>query len=424
MSTSGLTVAEVRPAASARAEAGPLLLAGVGASATYAGHRERWGLVPQIDLAALMDLTREAMVTGRGGAGFPFFRKLATVRDHRRLTRRPQVVVNAAEGEPLSAKDSVLLSVSPHLVLDGAAQVARALDAREVTVVTGGERRWVAEAVRSALAERTEQGIDRGLRWRHTITAARFVSGQAQAVLEHLAGRAALPVTAWVPEAVHGVRGAPTLLSNAETFAQVAAVTRVGLATYRDLGTPEAPGTTLLTITPASSIALVAHDPLVREVGYGTTLSEILTPEQLSHPVLVGGFHGTWTPPAVLDGLVVTRAAFAERGLSLGAGIIAPVGNSCPVALTAQIVDFLASESAGRCGPCLNGLPALAEAMEDLRYGTDSTSRLDELCGVVSGRGACAHPDGTARLVRTLLSHLAQAVDAHLQGICECGARP
>jgi NADH:ubiquinone oxidoreductase subunit F (NADH-binding) len=70
--------------------------------------------VPQVSTRSLIELLERAGLTGRGGAGFPTARKLAALEG-----RRPVVVGNAMEGEPLSHKDAVLLHKSPDLVLDG-----------------------------------------------------------------------------------------------------------------------------------------------------------------------------------------------------------------------------------------------------------------------------------------------------------------
>ena len=409
---------------------GPLLLRHLGDPVDLSHHRARSGPLPTPDLPALVALVTDAAVRGRGGAGFPLERKLTTASRGR---RRPVVVVNAAEGEPDSGKDSALLRTAPHLVLDGAAVVARALGAREVHVVTGADRTDTTRAARGAIAERD----DRGLRWSHRAAAPRFVAGQSRAVVELLEGRDGLPVTAWQPEAVRGLRGRPTLLSNTETFAHVAVLVREGACAYASFGTADEPGTTLLTVSrrvPGAGRRIrsegalgagrgLADGPEARvvEVAHGTPFARVLQPAELAGPVLLGGYHGTWVEGHVLAELPVAAGELRRRGLALGAGVVLPLGpDACPVPATAALATFLAGESAGRCGPCGNGLPALADAVRRLAGGEDTRPRLRELCGLLPGRGACAHPDGTTRLVRTLLEHLGRHVHAHLGATCPC----
>lgn len=401
------------PLGDVRVDTGPLLLAAVGGATGLGAHLERHGPLPHVSLADLVTLTEAAAVRGRGGAGFPLARKLRAAGGG----RRPVVVVNAAEGEPASAKDQALLETAPHLVLDGAVVVARALGSREVHVVTSSDRPGATAAVVAALAERR----DRHVRWRRHETSARFVAGQARAVLELLAGREGLPVTAWEPEAVRGHRGRPTLLSNAETYAQVASLVRAGPEEYAAHGTRSEPGTTLLTIGPVGRPAPGRAPARVVEVGHGRWFGEVLTPEELAGPVLVGGYHGTWVTGGELATLPVSALAMRSRDLTLGAGVVLPLGaGGCPVRRTAEVVDVLARESAGRCGPCSNGLPALATAVRALDAGIDARARVEQLAALVTGRGACAHPDGTARLVRSLLERLGGAVEDHVDGRCAC----
>ena len=106
-------------------------------------------------------------------------------------------------------------------------------------------------------------------------------------------------------------------------------------------------------------------------------------------------------------------------GVGLGAGVVlsAPAGD-CPLTLTSQVVDYLAGQSAGRCGPCFNGLPALAGALGAVRDGSGGPVRVTQLATLVERRGACAHPDGTVRLVRSLLGTFAAEVSAHGEGRC------
>ena len=83
----------------------------------------------------------------------------------------------------------------------------------------------------------------------------------------------------------------------------------------------------------------------------------------------MGGYHGAWLAPHEVAVRRVSRADLAAAGAALGAGIVLPLDQgACPVELTARIVEYLAGQSARRCGPCSNGLPALAEAARAARH--------------------------------------------------------
>ncbi|MGZ8735941.1 MAG: NADH-ubiquinone oxidoreductase-F iron-sulfur binding region domain-containing protein [Nocardioides sp.] len=383
---------------------GPVLLRGVRDGPALDAHRRQHGSPARPSVDELIRLTESSGLRGRGGAGFPFARKLAVVAaGHGRAT----VVVNLSEGEPASFKDAALALTSPHLVLDGAAATARALGVRTVQLVLPGDEVPVADAIRRAVAERRAE--DSGTRWRLHLAGPRFVAGQARAVIELLSGRENLPVTAWQPEAMRGYRNRPTLLSNAETFAQVGAL----------LTTGEGAGTTLLTLRGDTSA------PHVVEVAHGTPWTEVLGTD-VEGPVLLGGFHGVWARPGVLAGLRVDRDELAGQGLTLGAGVVLPLpSGTCPLHRTAAIVDYLADQSAGRCGPCLNGLPELARTVHELDRGRPSQARAEQLVGLVTRRGACAHPDGTARLVSSMLAAFPDEPHVHATGRCSfAAARP
>lgn len=390
---------------------GPVLLAGIADGPGLAPHRERLGPAPQPRAEALVEMARDIDLRGRGGAGFPFSIKLAAA-----ARRRAVVVVNASEGEPASHKDATLLTLSPHVVLDGAAAVAHALGTREVHIVVPSELPSIRLVLETALRERAKAG-ERLKVTLHDATP-RFVAGQAQAVLQLLAGHENLPVTAWQPEAVSGYRGRPTLLSNAETFGHLGHLARVGSAGYAEHGTADEPGTTLLTLRGDG------WDPEVREVDFGTPLADVLSEAEISQPLLLGGYHGTWLRPAQLRGLAVSRKDIAAAGASLGAGVLLPLAEGwCPLVRTAELVDYLAGQSAGRCGPCLNGLPAMAAAVRSLVHHGGPVGRVEELCGLVTRRGACAHPDGTARLVASMLARFPDEVDTHTLGTCRGSRR-
>jgi NADH:ubiquinone oxidoreductase subunit F (NADH-binding) len=390
---------------------GPALLAGITAGPGLEAHRHRVGPAARPSADELAGWARAVDLRGRGGAGFPAAIKLVSA--HR---RRAVVVVNAAEGEPASRKDAALMALAPHVVLDGAAAVAHGLGTREVHVVVPSELPSVRAGVAEALRERVRAG--ERVKWQLHDAAASFVAGQASAVLELLAGRENLPVTTWEPATISGHRRRPTLLSNAETYAHLGHLARVGPHGYAAHGTAAEPGTNLVTLRGDG------WDPSVREVAYGTPLADILTRSEMGQPLLLGGYHGTWLKPAQMTGLALSRADIADAGATLGAGVLLPLtAGWCPLVRTEALVDYLARQSARRCGPCRNGLPALAGALGDLVHRGGRVGPVAELCGLVAGRGACAHPDGTARLVTSMLTRFPEEVDLHSLGGCRGGGQ-
>ncbi|WP_322937997.1 NADH-ubiquinone oxidoreductase-F iron-sulfur binding region domain-containing protein [Nocardioides bizhenqiangii] len=384
-------------------ERGPALLSAIDAGPSLAAHRSRHGEPGRPQLTPLLADLERVGLRGRGGAGFPFGRKLEATAE---ASGRPYVVVNLSEGEPASCKDAALALTAPHLVLDGAVVAARVLGSREVHLVVPGTDLQVRAAIETALRERPDERIGFVV---HRADEA-FVAGQATAVIELMAGRPNKPVTSWQPAAVRGHRGRPTLLSNGETFAQLAILVLHGVDAYLAHGTPEEPGTALLTI----------HDDLGRrvvEVPFGTKWEAVLAQDGVDRPVLLGGYHGTWADAGELRDLTVSRAGLGAVDLTLGAGVVL-VPDGCPLTFATSITSYLAGESAGRCGPCRNGLPELARALERVTSGIAGLAETERLCGLVERRGACAHPDGTARMVRSVLTRFHGEVERHARGGC------
>jgi NADH:ubiquinone oxidoreductase subunit F (NADH-binding) len=101
---------------------------------------------------------------------------------------------------------------------------------------------------------------------------------------------------------------------------------------------------------------------------------------------------------------------------------------ACPVAETARAARWLASQSAGQCGPCVHGLDSLAATFEQLAAGSAPAragQRIERLAALVARRGACGHPDGAVNfLLSALDSFSADFADHARRGRCERCARP
>src|SRR5207248_11116636 len=81
-----------------------------------------------------------------------------------------------------------------------------------------------------------------------------------------------------------------------------------------------------------------------------------------------------------------------------------------------RIARYLAGESSGECGPCVNGLAAIAGALDQLHRGEagpGTVATLRRWATDVAGRGACHHPDGAARLVASAREVFSDDVEWH-----------
>jgi len=383
---------------------GPRLLAGwveTARPADLAAHIARYGPLPAVG-PELIATVHAAGLRGRGGAWFPTGTKLTAVAAGR---RRAVVVGNGAEGEPASHKDHALLTVAPHLVLDGMVLAATAVGADEaILCVHRGDP--LAVTVRAAIGQRAGDPVPVRL----VETPVRFVASEESALVNFLNTGEARPTDRPPRAYERGVRGRPTLVDNVETLANVALIARYGADWFRATGTPDAPGTMLVTVGGA------VVRPGVREMPLGTTVATALgVGGGLAEPagaVLVGGFGGTWLPlPAAND------ARLAPGELPLGVGILLALpARACGLATTTRIMRYLAGESAMQCGPCMFGLAAIVGDLEALTMGGPTLDRLRHRLGMVNGRGACAHPNGAVRLAASALTAFADDVAAHAAG--------
>ena len=236
----------------------------------------------------LISELHRAGLYGHGGASFPTATKLRAVAAQR---ARPVIVVNATEGDPLSAKDRLLIRHLPHLVLDGAVATAVAVGAQDITVALDAGASGLARSVERAISERPEIG-PRGLSAATALVADGYLSGQDTALLSALAGGSGRPTTTPPYPAQRGLRGKPTFVANTETLAQVALIARYGADWFRRLGSGRDPGSRLVTISGAVA------EPGVIEIVGGTPLPMLLRAaggvNGSAQAILLGGYGGVW----------------------------------------------------------------------------------------------------------------------------------
>ena len=369
------------------------------AAESFDAHRARLGELPPGGEALIDELERSGL-RGRGGAGFPAATKWRAVAGRR---SRAVVLANGAEGEPLSAKDRLLMSVRPHLVLDGAVLAARSVGARDIVLYVGIEHAAARQALERALRERN--GRDR-VEVRLVGAPPRYVAGEESAAVHCVNDGVALPTAVPPRPFERGVGGRPTLVQNVETLAHAALIARFGAGWFHERGTAVGPGTTLLTLSGAVARAGVVEvpsgAPLGRVLGDGAS-----QPGDAPTAVLLGGYFGGWVDGVLAPNLAVDSAALRASGHSLGCGVVSLLSPAqCGVVETARFLGYLADQSARQCGPCVFGLRAVADCWNRIAAGAatgEDLLRAGRWTDELAGRGGCRHPDGAAALARSAL---------------------
>lgn len=368
----------------------------------YSEHRARYGPPPAIPLGQLVRLAEEAGMAGRGGAGFPLSRKLSAVAA---AGKGAVLLVNWCEGDPTSVKDLALAERSPHLVLDGAVTMAGALQARRL-IVAAHEGSAILRLVTAAVVERPQAAALELL-----TVPRRFVASEASSLVSLVNDHDARPLGRLAPIWEHGVDGRPTLVTNAETAAQLAVLAAVGSRNFAAAGDPSEPGTALISIG-----GRVAR-PGAYETATGSRLADVLAAAGAPEFgwALVGGLAGGWIEVDRLARSRFTTAALRAAGVPRGVGSITVLGEGCVLAETSRALAYLAEAGAGRCGPCMFGLPAIAGDMADLSAGDpDALARLNRRFPVIQMRGGCAHPDGAVALARSAVTAVTGPLRGHL----------
>ena len=107
--------------------------------------------IGELDAQALIDILREAGVTGMGGAGFPTYFKLSSG-----LGKVDTVIVNGAECEPYITADDRLMRQTPERVMGGLRIIRKILQPERTAIGIEANKPEAIEAMRAVLEEGVE----------------------------------------------------------------------------------------------------------------------------------------------------------------------------------------------------------------------------------------------------------------------------
>ncbi|MEX2081501.1 MAG: NADH-ubiquinone oxidoreductase-F iron-sulfur binding region domain-containing protein, partial [Dehalococcoidia bacterium] len=348
--------------------AGPLLAPFAGAPGETVQ-----GLTTEQALAAI----DSSGLRGRGGAYFPTGRKWRAALEEGRPIA---LVVNAEEGEPGTFKDRVLLSLRLERFLDGLAIAQHVLRPTLCIIFVNGEARDIIASLEARLAEPTRR---LPVEPRIIAGGGGYVLGEESTMLNAIEGRKPVPRLRPPYPVEFGLFGMPTVINNAETIAQLSVVFQHGPAAFTSVGTAEAPGTKLFSIS-----GRVPH-PGLYEAPLGATVAEVIemAGAPLAPPlraVLCGGPSGGFLPPAELHRPLLPGPLHPTGAIAGSGGLVVLDSTSDLRQAAIAMADYNARESCGKCTPCREGAPRLVDALESRDH-----SHLDDLLEVVGAASLC-----------------------------------
>ncbi len=399
---------------------------------TLAEYREAGGyealrqVLTEMDRQEVKTRLSDALLLGRGGAGFPAGIKVQTVAEDAPFPR--YMVCNADEMEPGTFKDRVFLHAEPHMLIEGMTLAAYSIMASHGIIFIRPEYESAARILEREIDIARREGLlgerilDSDYDFEIVVhrSGGRYICGEVTAQINALQGIRPNPKQPPPYATDKGLWGKPTLVNNVETLACIPHIVRNGAQWFKDLAlSPEAAGTKLFCISGK------VNKPGCYELPLGIKLSEIIE-------TCCGGMKDGATFKACLPGgastgyltpdhyhIAMDFESLKKVGNRLGTGAVMVFDHhNCMVAATLNLTEFFARESCGWCTPCREGFPYLRDLLwriENGQGGADFIPMMKTMCRHL-WKSYCAFAPGGVASIESLLVHFEDEVMAHIEG--------
>ena len=352
---------------------------------------------------------------GRGGAGFPTGRKWGSIRASA-ADSTPYVVCNAAEGEPGTYKDRVLMERNPYRLVEGVLIAKYAVGAPQAFIALKNSFTKSMERVIGARDAAIAAGWEGAEDLEIVPGPDDYLFGEESAMLEVVEGRGALPRILKPFE--RGLWSSiyqenPTVVNNVETLSNVPSIVADSGEAFAQVGTAESPGTMLFTVVGDVENPGVYELPLGTR--FGTLIEDIAGATNIK--AIVSGVSSTVITPDLLD-LPLDFDSFRDAGTGMGSGgFVVYSTDRDIVQVCATLSRFLGDESCGQCIACKSGTNEMAEALERLVDGTATVTDLEVIrkrSEFVTDMNRCFLPVGASLVVRSFLDEFTPEFEAHV----------
>ncbi len=319
---------------------------------------------------------KKSGLRGRGGAGFPTWRKweFSRVVDE----KQKYVVCNADEGDPGAYMDRSVLEGDPHSVLESMAIAGHTVGANQGYIYIRAEYPLAIDRLNRAIDQAKELGLlgdnilgtDFSFDIELRLGAGAFVCGEETALLASVEGKRGMPVPRPPFPAVKGLWGKPTVINNVETWANIPVIITRGGDWFAKIGTEGSTGTKVFALT-----GRIQNSGLV-EVPMGTTLRDIIYNIGGGVPggkkfkaVQTGGPSGGVITEEYLD-TPIDYDQLGKLGSIMGSGgMIIMDESDCMVDVSKFYLEFTVDESCGKCAPCRIGGKTLFNILDKISKG-------------------------------------------------------
>ena len=373
----------------------------------------------------VIDSIKTSGLRGRGGAGFPTGLKWGFARSAKGDTK--YLICNADEGDPGAFMDRAVLEGDPHALLEGMLIAAYAIGAETGYIYVRAEYPIAIEHLKIAVQQAEELGLlgedilGSGVNFKIKIKegAGAFVCGEETALMASIEGRSGMPRPRPPFPANSGLWGKPTNINNVETFANVAPIILRGADWYASLGTEGSKGTKLF------ALAGKVNNTGLIEVPMGITLQEVIFDIGGGVPkgkkfkaVQIGGPSGGCVPSKHMD-LPVDYDSLSSAGAIMGSGgMIVMDEDTCMVDVARYFMDFVQSESCGKCVPCRLGTKRMLEILTRITEGKGEEGDVEllaEMAAMIKDSSLCALGQTAPNPVLTTLNFFGDEYVAHIR---------
>lgn len=388
------------------------------------GYRALRRAVSSMTPEQVIEEVRRSGLRGRGGAGFPTWKKWDVCR--RQPSDEKYVVCNANESAPGAFMDRSLLEADPHTVVEGLALLGYAVGAGRAFIYCRAEYSLAVKRLRTALEQAYERGyIGKGLLGSGFSLdmevyegGGTFVSGEETALLSSLEGGRPMPRPRPPYPAEKGLWGRPTVIDNVKTLAAVPVIIADGAERFAAVGTEQSKGTVVVSLT--GKVANVG----IAEVPMGTTLSALiydigggLSGKKGLKAVQVGGPSGGLLPGSRTETRLDYEGLETAGSIMGSSGILVMDEDTCLVDAARVFLSYVQSESCGKCVACRVGTRHMLGLLDKIAAGKADEQdlvRLERLANIVKDSSLCGLGRTAPLPVLTALRYFRSEFIAHV----------